>query len=124
MTLRSLHLSPREIVQQKWQLQIPAGAEYGSVSASPDNRHLLWSMGMLRQRPSLWVQWLWRLNLDLPRPQHDERRFFLSDLYGDNMHSVLNCPLSGTDDFSPLWTPDSKHLSFIYRDQLYMVPIN
>lgn len=32
--------------------------------------------------------------------------------------------MGGTVGTSPTWTPDSKHLSFIYKDQLYLVPVD
>ena len=124
MTLRSLHLSPQEIVTQQWPVQIPRGAEYGSVSASPDNRYLLWSMRMMPKRPPIWVQWLWRVNPNWFLPNRTEMRYFVSDIHGGDMHSVLNRSLCGTGDFAPLWTPDSKHVSFIYHDQLYLAPID
>jgi hypothetical protein len=40
------------------------------------------------------------------------------------MHPILTNALGGTMRLNAVWTPDCKHLSFVYQNQLYLVPID
>ncbi len=122
MTLHSFDLSHPNGVLQMWQAPVPLEMEFGSVLASPDNTHLLWVTGSWK--PPLWSQWIHRII-----PMHQVSPFprisyFLSDLHGGNRRPLLEYSLGRSRNMALTWTPDSKHLSFIYKDQLYLVPIN
>jgi hypothetical protein len=121
MELRSFQLAHPAIVAQTWQINVPPGMNSGTASPSPDNRYLLWNVERLRASP--WNAWLGRVNAKWKiRPTY-EKHYFLSDLHGNNMRPVLTNALGGSLTFNPTWTPDSKHLSFIYKDQLYLLPV-
>ncbi|MCW3100145.1 MAG: hypothetical protein JWL77_5763 [Chthonomonadaceae bacterium] len=121
MEMRSFPLAHPAVGAQKWQANVPPGMNSGTASPSPDRRHLLWNVERLRTSP--WNAWLGRVNAKWKiRPTH-EKHYFLSDLHGNNMRPVLTNALGGSLTLNPTWTPDSKHLSFIYKDQLYLLPI-
>ena len=51
-------------------------------------------------------------------------RFFVSDLHGDHRHRILTDGIGASEDIDLRWTPDSKHLSFLSHNQLYLVPVD
>ncbi len=134
MTLRSFRIAQPGVVQQTWQAQVPKDIEFGTAIASPDNRLLLWSCSTSRHT-SL-SEWLHRLFSERKIVTVVKTNWFLSDLQGKNMHPILedvigNDALFQEDDgrtdsptLSFSWTPDSKHLSFLYKRQLYFVPVD
>ena len=131
MTLRSFRVAQPDAVPETWQVQAPHDIDYGTVVASPNHRHLLWTVGTFRPTP---------LSALLHRllPSHElvtvaKTYRFLSDLQGNHLHTILENTTdpsimrsdgTRTDpELSIVWTPDSKHLSFIYQKQLYYVPV-
>jgi hypothetical protein len=120
--VRSFPISNPGTVQQSWKVSGPPDADVGSVTASPDNMRLLWVV--YTTKPSRWSAWLHRL---LPSVQSDPEpkvSYFLSDVHGDAMHPILNFFVCEPGGLPPLWTPDSKHLSFLYKEQLYLIEVD
>ena len=121
MSLRSLPAAHPGVSERTWTAHAPADMEFGIAYASPDDKHLLWVA--VGTKPSPWVQWLrkivpaWKTTAKVPT------RYFLSDLRGSGMHPILNNLMGQTWNISPVWTPDSRHLSFIYKEQLYLVAV-
>ncbi|MCW3100148.1 MAG: hypothetical protein JWL77_5766 [Chthonomonadaceae bacterium] len=122
MTLRSFRVSQPDVVQQTWQASVPRDISFGMAFASPDNKHLLWYTGT--QRTSLLSAWLHRLLPARPVVPRTQLSWFLSDLEGKNMHPILEGGPSRDPSILGGWTPDSKHVSFIYKNQLYLVPVD
>jgi hypothetical protein len=121
ITLRSFSGSHPTVAKRRWKVPVPTEPEGGSVIASPDNRHLLWNT--FTSKPSPQIQWLRRLHLLRYSIDRNHAHFFISDLYGNHRRPIRE---DGTDRnliTSPQWTPDSKHLSFIYKDHLYLLPV-
>jgi hypothetical protein len=121
MPMRSFPIAHPNVVQETWQAKAPTGMTFGSAYASPDSKRLLWAVGKLRATP--WSDWLGQLNVKWHKDPTFEMHYFVSDLYGNNMHPVFTNVLGGTNNWNLTWTPDSKHLSFLYKDQLYFVPV-
>ncbi|MCW3100147.1 MAG: hypothetical protein JWL77_5765 [Chthonomonadaceae bacterium] len=122
ITLRSFSGSHPTVAKRTWKVPVPTEPEGGSVIASPDKRHLLWYT--VTSKPSPQIQWLRRLHLLRYSIDRNHAHYFLSDLYGNHRRPILE---DGTDRnliTSPQWTPDSKHLSFVYKEQLYMLPVD
>ncbi|MCW3098423.1 MAG: hypothetical protein JWL77_4041 [Chthonomonadaceae bacterium] len=121
MTMRSFAMAHPTVVQETWQAKVPAGMTFGTAYPSPDNKHLLWVVG--KQRATPWSDWLGQVNVRWHKDPTFDMHYFVSDLHGNNVHPVLTNVMGGTSNWNPVWTPDSKHLSFLYKDQLYFVPV-
>jgi hypothetical protein len=121
MPMRSFPMTHPTVVQETWQAKVPAGMTFGTAYPSPDNKHLLWVVG--KQRATPWSDWLGQVNVKWRKDPTFDMYFFVSDLHGNNMHPVLTNVMGGTNNWNPVWTPDSKHLSFLYKNQLYFVPV-
>lgn len=122
MTLRSYATANPTVATQTWQAKVPSGMTFGTAFTSPDGTKLLWDTG--KQADSFWHDVMRRLS---PRAQQEpsmEMHYFISDLNGDHLRPVLTNALGGSRNYSPLWTPDSKHLSFVYKNQLYLLPVD
>jgi hypothetical protein len=121
-TVRSFEISKPGRVQQSWNVPVPQGTDFGSVFASPDNKHLLWAMYTVN--PTRWTAWLRRLLPSAQATPEPRVSYFLSDVHGDSMHPILNFFVCEPGGLPPLWMPDSKHLSFLYKEQLYLIEVD
>lgn len=122
MTLRLFAMSDPKIAAKQWQAKVPVGMTYGTPLASPDNTHLLWNVG--KQNDDLWRYWLGRLNPRWRQNPTFSTQYFISDFNGEHIHPVLANSLGVTRNVAPHWTPDGKHLSFVYQGQFYLVPVD
>jgi len=122
MTLRSFSVANPKTLERQWQATVPPNMQFGLAYVSPDNRHLLWYTAKLAD--SRWSKWLARLNPKWNKGATFEPHYFLSDLNGNHMHPALTNIMGGTVNLNPQWTPDSKHVSFVYNNQLYLVPVD
>ncbi len=120
MTMRSFQGSQPSVVQRTWQASVPLDMEFGYATVSPDNQRLLWLTAIVK--PSLFTQWLTRLFPARMKVSPARSSYYLSDLHGQNMHRILDDRRGRT--YSLAWTPDSKHLSFVYNEQLYLIPVD
>jgi hypothetical protein len=121
VTLRSFSTSKPTVPLETWQPSLPPEASFGTAYPSPDGKQLLWTVWMLRT-PS-WMQWFHRWIPAWRSGGAGKNSYFLSDLRGAHMKPVLSFPVGGANS-APTWTPDSKHLSFIYKQQLYLLPVD
>lgn len=128
--IRSISARPPYSDQKRWQVEAPlqleegigeTRADFAIPNASPDRRHLLWRVYFTK--PPRWRQWLGRFVPRLRSKQETRVGYALSDMQGHNVHPLLNT-LVHEAELYPFWTPDSKHISFIYHDQLYLMPID
>lgn len=90
--------------------------------ASPDGKHLLWYTQ--KGNVSILEAWLQRW---YPRWHRKTPRIFtcyLSDMHGNGLREIWSETIEPHQTLLPEWTPDSKHLSFIYQEQLYLLPID
>lgn len=106
-----------------WSVPVPADAASFYCEASPQHDRLLWIV-QSNKMPAF-TQFSQRL----PKPfrQHPRylSRWMVSDLKGNNMHTIAEYDISDLlfnrpDLISPRWTQDSKHVSFEYKGALYM----
>lgn len=126
MVLHSYSASNLDVATGTWEATVPAQAQWGSAAASPDGKHLLWSV--YREHRSSWWPWL-RNRLPDRRSVSALRSppvqlFFLSDVQGHDMHRLFEHMEFMFDNMAPRWTPDGKHLSFLYKNQLYLLPVD
>jgi hypothetical protein len=122
ITVRSFYVSKPEVVRQTWTVPVPPGSEYARAYVSPDRKHLLWLTSTMK--PSARSSWFNSLFASRRSTPTVETHFFLSDLSGNNRQPILDDVIRHFGDIDPSWTPDSKHLSFIYQNQLYLVPVD
>ena len=121
MEMRIVQTAGHDIVPQAWTVSAPA-ATYGVAIASSDNSHLLWITST--RKPAPMDQWLHRL---FPRRKvaiKNSSDYYISDLHGNHRRRILEGGLNRVENLYPTWTPDSKHLSFLYKDKLYLIPID
>lgn len=121
LTLRSFNLVHPEVAEQRWQAPVPPGVDFGYAYPSPDNQHILWATASMK--PSLFVQWFGRFLPVTPQKPTIHVSYFLSDMQGNHRHEILDATSGRGWTIIPTWTPDSKHMSFLYKDQLYFVPV-
>jgi hypothetical protein len=122
LTLRAFQTAHPTMAPQTWQASVPGNASFGAAIASPDNKHLLWINFVYT--PPLMDQWMHRLFPNRPLAANQRMDFYLTDLRGNHRRPILVGGFNKVQYLDPIWTPDSKHLSFIYKDQLYLVPID
>ena len=126
MTLRSFRVSQPDVVQQTWQATVPRDVTFGMAFASSDNRHLLWYTGTQTpagQKRFLGIEWLQNLFPTRETAAVVTQGWYLSDRTGKEMHGVFESSSGKIPNFPGCWTPDSKHLSFLYKQRLYLVPM-
>jgi len=121
MTMRSYDVSKPEAAPKTSQVSVPPGSEYAAGFVSPDGKHLLWIANTRRRTSgSSWINGLFALRTG---GAIYETRCYISDLSGNHRRPILEDIAGHFGEISPVWTPDSKHLSFVFQNQLYMVPI-
>jgi hypothetical protein len=119
--LQRLDVAHPATILEQWSAARPAGMEHVAVLASMDNRHLFWAC---ERKSTPAVIQRFRNILHLEPTERDSRvSYYLSDLHSGHMQSILASGLDGSMAVSPVWTPDNKHVSFIYKNQFYLLPI-
>jgi len=109
---------------EEWKNALPEGAEYGSCVVSPSGNRLLWIV-----RGDLTSPILQKLRDAMPRLGPAPKpgvRWLVSGLKGEDMREIAAYPndVHRTGQAfpygSPRWMPDSKHISFLHRSNLYV----
>ena len=121
MTQRTFQAAKPGIVPQTWTVSAP-DATFGATVASPDNKHLLWVT--TTRKPVPMDQWLHRLFPKRTVAFKTSTDYYISDLHGNHRHPIMEGGLNRVPYLAPTWTPDSKHLSFLYNNHLYLVPVD
>ncbi|MCW3098424.1 MAG: hypothetical protein JWL77_4042 [Chthonomonadaceae bacterium] len=121
MTLRCFRVSQPDAVSQRWRVPVPTDNDWGRGFVSPDHRQILWMTE--GQHPSAFTQWSTGLIPSWRNTAKMNWRFFISDLHGNNRHPILTNIAGESYGIEPRWTPDSKHLSYIYGNQLCLVAV-
>ena len=110
-----------------WAIPVPSDAASFYCEVSPRHDQLLWIVQS--NKMPLFTQ----LSQSLPKAlrQHPRylARWMVSDLAGNNMHTIVEYEISDLyfnrpDLISPKWTPDGKHVSFEYQGALYITSAN
>jgi len=106
-------------------LKAPEGTTINDLIVSPDGRFIAWELQSLKHRDAFLEKLPW-LNRSLGPPIRHRMELWVSKADGTEMHEIGYCPLDADpeDDSGPkliLWQPDCKHLSFVYKDFLYLV---
>jgi hypothetical protein len=121
MILRCFRVSQPDAVPQTWRVRVPTDNEWGIGFVSPDHRQILWMTE--GHHPSSFTQWSTGLIPSWGNSGKMNRRFFISDLRGNHRHRILSNMSEESYEIEPRWTPDSKHLSYIERNHLYLVAV-
>ncbi|MCW3095808.1 MAG: hypothetical protein JWL77_1426 [Chthonomonadaceae bacterium] len=107
-----------------WTVPVPEDAASFYCQAGPGHDRLLWTVQSNRMPP------LSAITQKLPRPFKRSSRYLcrwmVSNLDGHNMHTIAEFEISDLyfnrpDLISPQWTPDGKHISFEYKNALYLM---
>jgi hypothetical protein len=122
ITVRSFPMSKPDVVRKTWTVPVPPGCQDAVAYVSPDRKHLLWITVTIK--PPVTSTWLnGAFGTRSPMPNY-ETHCYLSDLNGNNRRPIMEDVARRFGEVSPSWTPDGKHLSFLYQNQLYLVPID
>ncbi len=122
MKMRSVSAANPKEVLRTWEISVPTDMDFGSVAPSPDGKRLLWTTGSLKN--SKVTQLLDRILPHRSRIHPAQMCYFLSDIDGRNRHPIFSDSLLRPRSLALAWTPDSRHLSFIYKDYFYLVPVD
>ncbi len=125
INLVSLALNPSQVPPTVRPVSLPQGRWWSHVEISPNGKRLAWVLDRF-QRESLD-----KSEADERENQHEE--FWISRVDGTGFRP-LGWVNRAQDERRELaqwqfpkavhWTPDSGHLSFVYKDVLYTVPVN
>jgi hypothetical protein len=115
-----------------YSVAVPFGLEHYHFEISPDAKHLAWQVTV--QRPASLQAWLHRYLPVVKAVRYKTTAVWVSNIDGSNRHDLGHVleTANPSEDNEPQaesllkelkWLPDSKHLSFEYKDALYVVPI-
>lgn len=115
---------------EQWTAPVPGEVDNGSFLISPSGDRILWIL-----RGDVTPPLLKKIRSYIPglkTPTKTGYRWLVSGLHGEEMHEVASYPYQPIQNkrvhpnpySTPRWTPDSKHISFIYRHTLYIRPID
>lgn len=117
----------------RYRVMFPMPVEVKDIGMSPDGKHIAWTVCATQQPPAL-LKWL------LPHRFEPQTTWaiWVSHMDGSEMREIgdvkteenTSAASTGTsvkayerDEISGLgWTPDGKHLSFLYANSLWTVP--
>ncbi len=117
-----------EAAPEEWKVSVPEEIRQGICLLSPTRDRLLWS-GKVELTPGL-LKRLYGLIPSLKYAQNSDYRWYVSGLHGENIHEIAGYTMHPTPTFtpepysSPQWMPDGRHISFIYRNTLYTLPVD
>ena len=116
---------------RKWRVQAPSGCSRGQIVFSPRADRILWIVD--KQEPALKV-WMQRLRLENKQGVAGDEALYVSRVDGSEMKELSSTPLDrqkwGSTVFvtKPLsdirWLPDGKRISYVYKNALYIAPVN
>ncbi len=115
------------IPARQWVIPAPPDSIYFNGTFSPARDRILWDTAsknamfpynVAQRLPGRWK----------PIPKFLER-WMVSDIYGHGMHTIAEAETvdSSEASYSPIyleWNPDGKHVSFLHKDGLYLLPID
>jgi len=119
------NLNHPELPGKSWTVPVPSDAATFNCVVSPQHDRLLWIV------QSKYLPAFTQLSQRFPKPirQHPVYmdRWMVSDLAGNHMHTIAEFEDERTDHhfyrpdpIYPKWMPDGKHVSYEYKDALYM----
>ena len=120
------NINTPEIPARKWEIPAPPDTSSFNGSFSPTKDRILWDVvsnkpifpyNLAQLLPGVWK----------PIPKYLER-WMVSDIYGHGMHTIAEVETvdSNEDSYAPVnleWNPDGKHVSFLHKDGLYLIPV-
>jgi hypothetical protein len=123
MTFSEMNINQTQIPVRSWSLPVPQDATQGHIVPSPQHDRLLWEfdtenvprldLAIHKVFPQYKVHW------------HTIERWQTSRMDGKDRKSIARFEMpQGYRGSAPSlqWTPDGKHLSFIYHNALYIAP--
>jgi hypothetical protein len=114
--------------QRRYSLLVPPHHDVDKIVLSPDGKQAAWLMQTEAVHPIL--AWAHRLVPAIAAPSQHRIELWVSRVDGSEMHEIghLSGPKDGANadiwlnDYTLNWLPDSRQLSFIYKEALYIVP--
>jgi len=116
---------------REWKVAVPPYSIRGNLLLSPQADRILWIVE--KQAPPL-ARFLDRLQLGSHRPPQGDQAVYVSRLDGSEMRELCSVPVREQKwgrtlvRWRPLadfrWLPDGKRISFVYKDDLYMAPVD
>lgn len=114
-----------------WKVTMPPEALRGQLLLSPQADRILW---IAEQQPAGLTLWMNRLRFGFTRAYEGDEEIYVSNLDGTGMKKIFSGPVErqrrGMNTFSvrPMtdiqWLPDGRKISFIYKDSLYIAPVD
>ncbi len=129
-TLIDADLNASPIIVRRYAVKVPSEGTLLDVVLSPDGKTLLWRTH-LRSRFTWAASTLKRLHLHIPFGTHI---LWLSDAHGSHMRElaresadepeIMSYDNSDYTFYSFRWTPNSRNISFIYDNSIWVMPVD
>jgi hypothetical protein len=121
------NLNHPDLPGKTWSIPVPPDAASFYCEVSPQHDRLLWIV-QSNKMPVI-TQLTQRLPKAMRQHPRYLARWMVSDLAGNNMHTIAEYEISDLhfnrpDLITPKWTPDGKNVSFEYNGALYMTSAN
>lgn len=114
-----------------WKVTMPTDTLRGQLVLSPQADRILW---IAEKQTSGLALWMNRLRFGFSRTFEGDQTVYVSNLDGTGMRQLFSGPVErqrrGTSTVTarPLsdiqWLPDGRKISFIYKDSLYIAPVD
>ena len=118
--------NPRE-----WNVPAPPRSIRGQILLSPHGDRILW---IVDKQESLFSYWTARLRLGNKSPSRGDQGIYVSRLDGGGMKELCSTPAEHQQwgrllvikrSLSDIhWLPDDRRISFIYKNDLYLAPVD
>jgi hypothetical protein len=112
------------MIPHKYTIRLPEISALRGFEFSPDGEHIAWAFVFSRINP--WMRFQrWLFPSFTPHPQ-STIEIWTSNIDGSHMHTLGYIDLSSYKEgdvggfCSMAWTPDGKHLSFVYDSSLWI----
>lgn len=116
---------------KSWNVTMPPQSVRGKLVLAPQADRILW---IVQKQTSGLSSWLSRLQFTYNRSYSGDQAIYVSQLNGAGMKEIFAAP-SQRQGRGPMttiklplsdirWLPDGKRISFVYRDDLYIAPVD
>ena len=116
---------------KKWQVQAPSWCSKGQIVFSPQADRILW---IVEKKPSAFTVWIERMRLGKKQAVVGDEAVYVSRTDGSGMKELCSAPAEKrkwrglvliSKPLSDIrWLPDGKRISYVYKDSLYIAPVD